>query len=164
MRRLFRIAVVLGLSALAGGPAFSQAPPAPVAPAAPAPAGPAPTAGPTWGTYALRVEGTPRPDPIGLRGYLVVGALVFGLGIAVIVIRRNAIAVLMGIELLMNAAGLNFVAFSKYVAKDVIDGQVITIFLIVIAAAEAAVALAIILNIFNNLNTVTVDEADELRG
>jgi len=93
-----------------------------------------------------------------------VGALVFGLGIMVIVIRRNAIAVLMGIELLMNAAGLNFVAFSKFVAKDVLDGQVVTIFLIVIAAAEAAVALAITLNIYNNLNTVSVDEADTLKG
>jgi NADH-quinone oxidoreductase subunit K len=102
--------------------------------------------------------------PIGLRHYLAVSAIVFGLGISIVVVRRNAIAVLMGIELLLNAAALNFVAFSKFLARDMIDGQVIAIFLIVIAAAEAAVALAIILNIFNVSNTVTVDEADELKG
>ncbi len=101
---------------------------------------------------------------IGLVHYLVVSALVFTLGIAIIIIRRNAIAVLMGIELLLNSAGLNFVAFSKFVAKDGIDGQVVTLFIIVLAAAEAALALAIILNIYNNLNTVDVDEADALKG
>jgi len=101
---------------------------------------------------------------VGLRQCLAVSAVVFGLGVMIIVIRRNAIAVLMGIELILNSAALNFVAFSKYVGKDIIDGQVVAIFLIVIAAAEAAVALAIILNIFNNLNTVTVDEADALKG
>lgn len=127
-------------------------------------AGPA-KRGPTGPTVApLAGEPDSIPSRIGLRHYLTVGALVFGLGIMVIVIRRNAIAVLMGIELLMNAAGLNFVAFSKFVAKDVLDGQVVTIFLIVIAAAEAAVALAITLNIYNNLNTVSVDEADTLKG
>lgn len=101
---------------------------------------------------------------IGLSHYLVVSALVFGLGIMVIITRRNAIALLMGLELLLNAAGLNFVAFGKFVAPDRIDGQVVTLFLIVIAAAEASLALAIILNIFNSLNTIEVDEARSLKG
>ena len=113
---------------------------------------------------AYLVAGNAVPAAVALGRYLAVSALVFALGLAIIVIRRNAIAVLMGIELMLNAAGLNFVAFSKYVARDLVDGQVITVFLIVIAAAEAAVALAIILNIFQNMNTVTVDEADELKG
>ena len=126
----------------------------------------APGAGRSAGSPAIVEAGKPDagPAPVGLRHYLAVSAVVFALGIMIIVIRRNAIAVLMGIELLLNAAGLNFVAFSKFVARDIIDGQVVTIFIIVIAAAEAAVALAIILNIFNNLNTVTVDEADALKG
>jgi len=103
---------------------------------------------------------------IGLTHYLVVSALAFSLGITIIVVRRNAIAVLMGIELLMNAAGLNFVAFAKYsnVEGGPVDGQVVTVFIIVIAAAEAALALAIILNIFSNMNTIEVNEADALKG
>ncbi len=102
---------------------------------------------------------------IGLQHYLVVSALVFTLGLVIIIARRNAIAVLMGIELLLNAAGLNFVAFSKFIApRHLVEGQVLTVFVIVLAAAEASLALAIILNIYNNLNTVDVDEADSLRG
>jgi NADH-quinone oxidoreductase subunit K len=102
---------------------------------------------------------------VGLTHYLVVSALVFGLGLLIIITRRNAIAVLMGIELLLNAAGLNFVAYSKYTAgADPIDGQVVVLFVIVIAAAEAALALAITLNIFKNLNTVEVGEARSLKG
>ena len=107
----------------------------------------------------------PAASSIGLEHYLVVSALVFGIGLLVIITRRNAIAVLMGIELLLNAAGLNFVAFSKYSAEaERIDGQMVTLFIIVIAAAEAALALAITLNIFNNLKTVQVDEARSLKG
>ena len=101
---------------------------------------------------------------IGLKHYLVVGALTFALGMTIIIVRRNAIAVLMGIELLLNSAGLNFLAFAKFVARDLVVGQVLTVFVIVLAAAEAALALAIILNIYNNTNTVEVDEADVLRG
>jgi len=101
---------------------------------------------------------------IGLTHYLVVSALAFSLGIAIVVVRRNAIAVLMGIELLINAAGLNFVAFAKFLIKDPVDGQLVTLFIIVMAAAEAAVALAIVLNIFTNTNTIDVNEADALKG
>ncbi len=159
------VGLVLCLLAFAGFHALlAGALPAAEHGASPAAASPV-KKGPTGPIVAPLVgEPDPIPSRIGLRHYLTVGALVFGLGIMVIVVRRNAIAVLMGIELLMNAAGLNFVAFSKFVAKDVLDGQVVTIFLIVIAAAEAAVALAITLNIYNNLNTVSVDEADSLKG
>jgi len=103
-------------------------------------------------------------SPIGLTHYLVVSALVFGAGIMVIITRRNAIALLMGLELLLNSVGLNFVAFAKFVAPDRLDGQIVTLFLIVIAAAEASLALAITLNIFNSLNTIEVDEAHSLKG
>ena len=109
---------------------------------------------------------------VGLQPYLVVGALTFALGTTIIIVRRNAIAVLMGIELLLNSAGLNFAAFAKFAPKDshghamtnLVEGQVLTVFVIVLAAAEAALALAIILNIYNNMGTVEVDEADSLSG
>jgi NADH-quinone oxidoreductase subunit K len=99
---------------------------------------------------------------IGLVHYLVVSAILFSVGIAVVVGRRNAIMVLMGLEMILNGAGLNFVAFSRYVATD-LDGQVVTIFVIMLAAAEAAVALGIVLNIFNNFKTINLDEADLLK-
>ena len=99
---------------------------------------------------------------MGLVGYLVTSALAFAIGIAIIVMRRNGVAVLMGVEMILNAAALNFVAFSKYVTGNV-NGQVIAVFVIIIAAAEAAVALAIVLNIYNNFSTINLDEADKLR-
>ena len=112
----------------------------------------------------LAQAASPAEGSVGLSHYLVVSALVFGLGIMVIIIRRNAIALLMGLELLLNSAGLNFVAFAKYSSPDRFDGQVVTLFIIVIAAAEASLALAITLNIFNSLNTIEVDEARSLKG
>ena len=99
---------------------------------------------------------------IGIQHFLIVSALTFTLGATIIIVRKNAIAVLMGLELVLNSAGLNFVAFSRYVAGGV-EGQVVTIFIIMLAAAEAAVALAIVLNIFNNTASIQVDEADSLR-
>lgn len=102
---------------------------------------------------------------IGLEHYLVVGAIVFGLGLLIIITRRSTIAVLMGIELLLNSAGLNFVAFAKYSkGAENLDGQIVTLFIIVIAAAEAALALAIALNIFNSINSVELDDAHSLKG
>jgi NADH-quinone oxidoreductase subunit K len=101
---------------------------------------------------------------IGLRHYLAVGALAFTLGLVICIVRRNAIAVLMGIELMLNSAGLNFVAFSRFLLKDTIDGQLVTLFIIVLAAAEASLALGIILNIFHNTNSIEVAEADRLKG
>lgn len=113
---------------------------------------------------APAVEAASQSGGIGLYHYLVVSALVFTLGLMVVIMRRNAIAVLMGIELLLNSASLNFVAYSKFVAMRPVEGQVIAIFLIVLAAAEAALALAIILNIFQNTNSIEVAEADTLKG
>jgi NADH:ubiquinone oxidoreductase subunit K len=104
-------------------------------------------------------------SPISLHHYLVVSALLFTLGATMIVVRRNAVLVLMGLELVLNAAAINFIAFSRHVqgVASPVTGDAVTIFVIVIAAAEAAVALAIVLNLFNTFNTIDVDEADELR-
>ena len=103
-------------------------------------------------------------NQVGLSHYVLVSALCFSIGLMIIITRRNAIAVLMGIELMLNSAGLNFVAFSKFTPADPVEGQVVTLFVIVIAAAEAAVAIALVLNIFKNLNTVEVTEAHSLKG
>jgi NADH-quinone oxidoreductase subunit K len=102
-------------------------------------------------------------ESVGLSQYLVISALLFCLGLFAVMTRRNAVAVLMGIELILNAANINFVAFSKY-SEGAFSGQVFAMFVIVLAAAEAAVALAIILALYHNLRTVYVDEADKLRG
>lgn len=99
---------------------------------------------------------------IGLEHYLLASALLFSIGIAIVVVRRNAVVVLMGLEIILNAAGLNFIAMSRYVLGDV-RGQVVTIFIIMLAAAEAAVALAIVLNIYGNFRTVEVDEVHTLK-
>lgn len=101
--------------------------------------------------------------PVGLTHYLVVGAILFALGIAVVLTRRNAIAVLCGLELILNAAGINFVAFNRYAAPERVDGQVFTVFVMILAAAEAATALAIVLNIYHVMNTVRVDDVDALK-
>ena len=77
--------------------------------------------------------------------------------------KRNGIGILMGVELVLNGANVNFVAFSRYTALG-LDGQVFSLFVIVLAAAEAAVALAIVLNFYNNHLTIDVDEADDLKG
>lgn len=100
---------------------------------------------------------------VGATHFLVVAALLFAVGLGVIITRRNAIAVLLGVELLLNAAALNFITFSRYSTVVNVDGQVVAIFVIILAAAEAAVALAIVLNLYHVLDTVHVDEADELR-
>lgn len=108
-------------------------------------------------------------EPIGLSHYLVVGAFLFVTGAVCMATKRNALGVLMGIELVLNGANVNFVAFgSEYLRPAHIgiglDGQLIALFVIVLAAAEAAVALAITLNFYNNHSTVDVDRADELKG
>ena len=100
---------------------------------------------------------------IGLGHYLVISAALFSFGIMCVVTRKNAINVLMGIELILNAANLNLVAFSKY-SSGKIDGQIFAIFIIVVAAAEAAVALAIILSMYRILRSVNLDRADTLKG
>ncbi len=98
---------------------------------------------------------------ISLTHYLTLGAVLLALGVFIVTSRRNAIVILMGVELILNAAALNFVAFSRYVAGS-INGQMMTIFIIVLAAAEAAVALAIVLAIFRNFHTVRVEQVDRL--
>lgn len=98
----------------------------------------------------------------GLNHFLILSGLLFSLGVFAILTRRNAIMVLMGIELVLNAANINFIAFSRYSAGT-LDGQVIAIFVIILAAAEAAIALAIVLNIFQNFNTVNIDDLNQLR-
>lgn len=99
---------------------------------------------------------------VQLAHFLIVSALLFALGIFGIVTRRNAILVLMGVELVLNAANINLIAFSRYGAFG-LDGQVAAIFVIILAAAEAAIALAIVLNIYNRFQTVNVDEISQLK-
>jgi len=99
----------------------------------------------------------------GLHGYLFIGAMLFVLGIIGILSRKNAIGILLGIELVLNAAGINFVAFSKY-RTAMVEGQVVTLFIILIAAAEAAVALAIILRFYRLKQTIDAGEANLLRN
>ena len=105
--------------------------------------------------------------PVGVAHYMAVGAVLFVAGAVCMATKRNALGVLMGIELVLNGANLNFVAFgSKLLRKDSlgIDGELMALFVIVLAAAEAAVALAIALNFYNNHTTIDVDHADELKG
>jgi len=97
---------------------------------------------------------------IGLNHFLFVGALLFSLGLYTVLSRRNAIAILMGVELILNAAGLNFVAFSHFVEGGV-QGSLFTVFIIVLAAAEAAVAMAIVLAIYQILRRI---DAHEIAG
>ena len=99
-----------------------------------------------------------------IQSYLVVASILFSLGIFTVITRRNAIAILMGIELILNAANINFIAFNRFGGMERLDGHVFGIFVIVLAAAEAAVALAIIINLFKNIGTVDVDQARELKG
>lgn len=94
---------------------------------------------------------------------IMISAVLFVAGVVCMATKRNAIGVLMGVELVLNAANLNFVAFANYTSLG-LDGQVIALFVIVLAAAEAAVALAIALNFYNNHLTIDVDRADDLRG
>ena len=98
----------------------------------------------------------------GLTHFLILSALLFSLGLFAILTRRNAIMVLMGIELILNAANINFIAFSRYVTNS-LDGHAVALFVIILAAAEAAIALAIVLNIYQNFNTVNVDEINDLK-
>jgi len=99
---------------------------------------------------------------VGLNHFLLVSAVLFVLGLFAMLTRKNAIAILMGIELILNAANINFIAFTRYGAVN-INGQMSAIFVIVIAAAEAAVALAIVLNIYKNFHSVNVPDVDKLR-
>lgn len=100
---------------------------------------------------------------IGLNHYLVVAALLFALGLFAAITRRNAVAVLMGVELILNSANINFVAFARYVSAD-LTGQIFAIFVIILAVAEAAVALAIVIALYRIMRGINVDEASILKG
>ena len=112
----------------------------------------------------------PLAEPVGVSHFMAVGAIMFVAGVVCMAAKRNALGVLMGIELVLNGANINFVALSsEFLSRSGksglgLDGQFIALFVIVLAAAEAAVALAITLNFYNNHATVDVDRADELKG
>ncbi len=99
---------------------------------------------------------------IGLHHYLIVGLLVFLCGVFTVLTRRNAIGILMGVELILNSANINYIAFSRYGGGY--DGQVFAVFVIMLAAAEAAIGLAIVLGIYRQFDTIDVEATDTLRG
>ena len=99
---------------------------------------------------------------VTLTHYLVLSAILFSFGIFAVITRRNAILVLMGIELILNSANINFIAFARYGGMR-LDGQAVAIFVIILAAAEAAIALAIVLNIYQRFHTVNVDEISTMK-
>jgi len=101
---------------------------------------------------------------VGLTHYLLLGAVLFVCGAVCMATKRNAIGILMGVELVLNGSTINFVAFAHFNRAFEMEGQVFALFVIVLAAAEAAVALAIVLNFYNNHTTVDVDTAEELKG
>ena len=103
---------------------------------------------------------------IGVHHFVVLSVLVGAAGIATMLTKRNAIGILIGVELVLNAAAVNFAAFNRFLwgqGGDV-SGQVFSLFIIVLAAAEAAVALAIFLNFYHNFNTIDVEQADQMKG
>ncbi len=99
---------------------------------------------------------------ITLTHFLLISGILFSFGVFAVVTRRNAIMVLMGIELILNSANINFLAFSRFGGLN-IEGQMAAIFVIILAAAEAAIALSIVLNIYKRFNTVNVDEISLLK-
>lgn len=102
-------------------------------------------------------------EQVGLGAYLAVAGFLFVCGVMCMATKRNGIGVLMGVELVLNGANVNLVAFSKH-GLLALDGQIMALFVIVLAAAEAAVALAIALNFYNNHLTIDVDQANELKN
>jgi len=105
----------------------------------------------------------PALATIGLGHFLVLSAVMFTLGLITAATRRSAVAILMGVELILNAAALNFVAFSHF-SQGTITGQVFAVFVVVLAAAEATVALAIVLAVFRGFRTVDVTDVSTLKG
>ena len=95
---------------------------------------------------------------------MIISSFLFSVGVYAVLSRRNAVAILMGIELILNSANINFIAFNRFGGMENLDGHVFSIFVIVLAAAEAAVALAIVINLFKNIGSVDVDDADLLKG
>ncbi|MFN2531427.1 MAG: NADH-quinone oxidoreductase subunit NuoK [Pyrinomonadaceae bacterium] len=110
------------------------------------------------------VQSAKSPD---LSKFLVIGALLFIIGVAGVLTRRNIIVIFMSIELILNAANLNFIAFSRYLQQtgspNALAGQIFTVFVIVVAAAEAAIGLGIVIALYRNKETIWVDEIDLLK-
>lgn len=99
----------------------------------------------------------------GLVHFLTVSAILFSLGLMAVLSKRNVIMVLMGVELMLNAANINLLAFSRFTGLG-LDGHMVALFVVIMAAAEAAVALAIVLNVYNRFKTINLDEISQLRG
>ena len=99
---------------------------------------------------------------LGLGHFVVLSGILFALGLFTVITRRNAIGILMGIELVLNSANINYVAFARY-ANARYDGQIFAIFVIMLAAAEAAIGLAIVLGIYQSFETIDVEATDRLR-
>src|SRR4051812_12656971 len=116
------------------------------------------------GRFALMKSAAMNPD---LSKFLVIGAILFTIGVAGVLTRRNIIVIFMSIELILNAANLNFIAFSRYLRDmgsiNAVAGQVFTVFIIVVAAAEAAIGLGIVIALYRNRETIWVDEIDLLK-
>lgn len=100
---------------------------------------------------------------VGLFHYLVVAAILFCFGLLTVITRRNTVGILLGVELILNGAALNFVAFGHFVVGD-IAGQIFTVFIIVLAASEAAIALAIVLTVYRNYRSIMADRLTSLKG
>lgn len=109
-------------------------------------------------------QGVAHPD---LSKFLVVGALLFTIGVAGVLVRRNIIVIFMAIELILNAANLNFIAFARYLQDtgnlNAVAGQVFTVFIIVVAAAEAAIGLGLVVALYRNRETIFIDKIDLLK-
>lgn len=99
-----------------------------------------------------------------LSTYLIIAALLFGLGLLGVLQRRNLIGMLISIELMLNGANINFMAFNRFLAPDPAVGQIITLFIMGLAAAEAAIGLSIILALFRRLRSINVERAQQMRG
>jgi NADH:ubiquinone oxidoreductase subunit K len=100
---------------------------------------------------------------IPLNWYLIVSAILFCIGLYGALAHRNAIGILMGIELMLNAVNINLIAFWRYITPEILTGQVFAIFVITVAAAEAAIGLALIISIFRNRQTVIVEDVDMMK-
>jgi NADH-quinone oxidoreductase subunit K len=116
------------------------------------------------GRFDQMTQNVRNPD---LSKFLVIGALLFIIGVAGVLTRRNIIVIFMSIELILNAANLNFIAFSRYLYEtgniNAIAGQVFSVFVIVVAAAEAAIGLGIVIALYRNKETIWIDEIDILK-
>lgn len=116
------------------------------------------------GRFDQMAQNVRNPD---LSKFLVIGALLFIIGVAGVLTRRNIIVIFMSIELILNAANLNFIAFSRYLQEtgnvNAIAGQVFSVFVIVVAAAEAAIGLGIVIALYRNKETIWIDEIDILK-